>query len=128
MTQKRAITTPKAPEPVGPYSQAIILDSIVYCSGQLGIDPATGELVTGSVADQTRQCMKNLAAVLEAAGTDFSHAVRATIYITSMGDFPAVNAAYGEFLTEPFPARATIEVGALAKGAAVEIDVIAQIP
>jgi 2-iminobutanoate/2-iminopropanoate deaminase len=100
----------------------------VYCSGQLGIDPATGELVTGSVADQTRQCMKNLAAVLEAAGTDLSHAVRATIYITSMGDFPAVNAAYGEFLSEPFPARATIEVGALAKGAAVEIDVIAQIP
>jgi 2-iminobutanoate/2-iminopropanoate deaminase len=128
MKQQRAIVTPNAPEPVGPYSQAIVLDSIVYCSGQLGIDPATGELVTGSVADQTRQCMKNLAAVLAAAETDFSHVVRATIYITSMGDFPAVNAAYGEFLSEPFPARATIEVGALAKGAAVEIDVIAQIP
>jgi 2-iminobutanoate/2-iminopropanoate deaminase len=125
MSTRNTISTTNAPNPVGPYVQAVIHGDIVYCSGQLGIDPATGALVSPDAAEQTRQCMANLQAVLEAAGSSLDQILRTTIYITDITDFPRVNIAYGELLTAPFPARATVEVSALALGAVVEIDAIA---
>ena len=127
MSTRNTIHTTKAPNPVGPYAQAVVHGDLVYCSGQLGIDPATGALVSPEAADQTRQCMANLQAVLEAAGSSLDHVLRTTIYITDISDFPQVNEAYGTWLREPYPARATVEVSALARGAIVEIDAIAVI-
>ncbi len=127
MNRKQSVSTTNAPDPVGPYSQAVVLDGMVYCSGQLGLDPASAKLVSDEAGEQTRRCMQNLQAVLEAAGSSLEEVLRTTIYITNIADFPAVNAAYGEFLSEPYPARATVEVSALARGAAVEIDAIARV-
>ena len=124
---RMAVTTTKAPEAIGPYSQAIVSDDWVFCSGQVGIDPATGELVGGGIADETVRCLDNLSAVLDAAGTSLVHVVKVTAYLTDFGDFGAFNEAYSDyFATEP-PARATIGVAALPKGARVEVECIARL-
>lgn len=124
---REAIATDRAPAAVGPYSQACRAkgDRTLYLSGQIPIDPKTGELVAGSPAAQAEQCMRNLQAVLEAAGLGFDRVVRCTIYLTDLDAFAAVNGVYGRFFTDPPPARACVQVAALPKGADVEIDAIA---
>ena len=120
------VETDKAPAAIGPYSQGITTDGYVFCSGQVALDPATGELQDGTIAEQTRRAMDNLDAVLTAAGTKFGHVVKATIYLTDMNDFAAVNEVYAEYFEGNPPARATVGVAALPKGARVEIDCIAR--
>ena len=122
---RRAITTSGAPAAIGPYSQAIGAGDLVFCSGQLGLDPATGDLVEGGVEAQAERALKNLAAVLDAAGCGFGDVVKTTLFLADIGDFAAVNAVYGRFVPDPPPARSTFAVGALPKGAAVEIEAIA---
>jgi len=119
---KRAVETEDAPAPIGPYSQAVISDGVLYCSGQVPLDPGTGELVDGGVAEQARRCLENLDAVCRAAGTTIAEAVRIGIYLTQMDRFPDVNEVYAEFFSEPFPVRSTVGVAALPKGALVEMD------
>ncbi len=121
----RIITTDNAPAPVGPYSQAVIAGQFVYCSGQLPIDPATGAMVTESIEKETARVMENLAAVLEAAGSSLARAVKMTIYVTDLGNFGRINEIYGTYFGDNPPARATVEVSGLAKGANVEIDCFA---
>lgn len=125
---KTPIFSPKAPLPIGPYSQAVRAGDLLFCSGQVPIDPATGDLIKGGIEAQTRQVMENLREVLAAGGTAWEHAVRTTIYLTDLSDFSVVNGIYGEYVGTAAPARATVQVSALPKGAAVEIDVVAQIP
>jgi 2-iminobutanoate/2-iminopropanoate deaminase len=119
---RRAIETGDAPEPIGPYSQALVADRVLYCSGQVPLDPETGELVEGGIAEQARRCLLSLAAICEAAGARLGDAARMTIYLTEMESFPEVNEVYAEFFSEPFPVRSTVGVAALPKGAAVEMD------
>ena len=122
----KEVRSDAAPAPVGPYSQAVEHDGWIFASGQIPIDPASGELVGGEIEDQARQVLANLRAVLEAAGAELHDVVRTTIYLIDLGHFPRVNAVYAEhFTAEPRPARATIQVAALPLGAAVEIDAIA---
>jgi 2-iminobutanoate/2-iminopropanoate deaminase len=118
------VTAPGAPDAVGPYSHAVRSGGVLYCSGQVPLDPTTGKLVEGSVGDQTRRCLENLRLVCQAAGAELSDAVRLGIYVTDMGTFPEVNEAYGSFFGDGPPARSTIGVAALPLGAAVEIDAI----
>lgn len=120
-----AITTDRAPRAIGPYSQAIEHGGLVFLSGQIGLNPATGALVSGGTAAEAEQVMQNLAAVLDAAGLRFAHVVRATIYLVDLADFAAVNEVYGRHLTPPYPARATVGVAALPRDARVEIDLVA---
>jgi 2-iminobutanoate/2-iminopropanoate deaminase len=122
------VTASGAPDAVGPYSHAVRSGGVLYCSGQVPLDPATGKLVEGSVGDQTRRCLENLRLVCQAAGAELSDAVRLGIYVTDMGTFPEVNEAYGSFFGEGPPARSTIGVAALPLGAAVEIDAIVALP
>ncbi|MFP6654260.1 MAG: RidA family protein [Myxococcota bacterium] len=120
------IRTGHAPEPIGPYSQAIRSGQLVFVSGQIPLDPKTGKIVSGEIEDETRQVLANLSAVLEAAGAHLSSVVKATVYLTDMSLFPRVNAIYAEaFTSDPPPARATVEVSALPMGVHVEIDAIA---
>ena len=125
MALRTSVSTNLAPAAIGSYSQAIRTASLLFCSGQIGLDPSTGELVKEDVAGQTRRCLENLSAVCDAAGTSLSQAVRCTIYLADMGDFERVNDAYGGFfeLDDP-PARAAVGVAALPRGADVEIDAI----
>ena len=124
----RRVLTPAAPTPVGPYSQAVIHGAVVYCSGQIPIDPATGALVEGEIESQTRQVIDNLRAVLDAAGSSLERVLRTTVYLTDMSVFPRVNAVYQElFHGEPAPARSTVEVAGLPMGADIEIDAIATV-
>ncbi|MGH2817131.1 MAG: RidA family protein [Actinomycetota bacterium] len=125
--EKRAVNTSDAPEAIGPYSQAIVSDGYVFCSGQVPLDPSTGELIEGPIADQTRRCMASLEAVLSAAGTEVANIVKTTVYLVDMNDFGEMNEAYGEFITDEPPARATVEVAGLPKGARVEIDCVARV-
>lgn len=122
---KQKVATSEAPAAVGPYSQAIAAGHTIYCAGQIPLDPVTGDLVAGDAAAQADRVLKNLAAVLEAAGSSLGDAVKTTIYLTDLGDFAAVNEVYARYFSEPYPARVTIQVSALPKGAAVEIDAIA---
>jgi len=122
----KAIHTKKAPGAIGPYSQAVVANGFVFCSGQIGLDPKTGELVEG-IENQTRRVMDNLAVVLSAAGTDLAFVVKTTIYLKNISDFPAVNGIYGEYFTIHKPSRATVGVGDLPKGALIEIDAIATV-
>lgn len=122
----KAIHTDNAPAAIGPYSQAIQAGDFVFVSGQIPVDPETGQVVEG-IEKQTEQVMENLNAVLKEAGTDFSQAVKFTIYLSSMENFATVNEIYGKYLIEPYPARATIEVSRLPKDVLIEIDVIAHI-
>lgn len=124
---RRAVATSAAPAAIGPYSQAIVSGDLVFCSGQVGLDPATGDLV-GGVEAQAERAMRNLAAVLDAAGCTFEDVVKTTIFLADIADFGAVNAIYARHLPDPPPARSTVGVGALPKGALVEIDMIARRP
>ena len=127
-SQVREVRTEHAPEPVGPYSQAVAYAGTVYVSGQIPLDPKTGELACQDIEGQTRQVLANLRAVLEAAGAGFSDVVRTTIYLTDLSTFAQVNAIYAEhFDGDPAPARATVQVAALPLGAHVEIDCIARL-
>lgn len=122
---KTVIETKNAPPPIGPYSQAVHAGGFLFCSGQIALDPATGQVSTGSVAEQAELVMKNVAALLAAAGIGFEAVVKSTIYLTDMSDFPAVNEVYGRhFKSEP-PARSTVAVLALPKGVKVEVEVTA---
>lgn len=122
---KTAITAEKAPAALGPYSAAIRVGDFVYCSGQTPLVPETGELVEGCVGCQTKQVLKNISAVLEAAGLTLADVVKTTVFLTDMGDFAKMNGVYAEFFAEPFPARSTVAVKALPKDASVEIEVVA---
>src|SRR5271165_571080 len=122
---KDEISTKEAPAAIGPYSQAVRAGPLVFLSGQVALDPVTGQLVAGDVVAQTEQVMKNLGAVLGAAGSGFADVLRTTIYLVDMADFARVNEAYGRFFQPPYPARATVQVSALPRGARVEIDAIA---
>ena len=119
------VHTDKAPKAIGPYSQAIRTDSMIYAAGQTGIDPATGELVAGGVEEQTRQVLANLQNVIEAAGSSFKHVVKTTVFLKDMDDFSKMNAIYAEFFGENPPARSTIAVAGLPKGGLVEIEAVA---
>lgn len=125
MTMKEIISTDRAPAAIGPYSQAVRAGGFVFLSGQIPLDPATGKMIEGDIEAQTRRVMENLAAVLDAAGTSFEKVVRTTIYLTDLGDFAKVNAIYGERFPQQPPARATVQVAALPRGANVEIDLVA---
>lgn len=119
----KEIHTNKAPEAIGPYSQAIEAGDFIYLSGAIPLNPETGEIAEG-ITNQTVQVMENLKAILTEAGTDFSHVVKFTIYLASMEDFATVNEVYGGYLEKPYPARATVEVSRLPKDVSVEIDAI----
>lgn len=124
----KAIQTDAAPRAIGPYSQAVVAGGFVFCSGQIALDPATGQIIEGDVRAQTRRVMDNLRAVLAAAGTDLGRAVKATIFLKDMGDFSAVNEVYGSYFTGTPPARATVEVSRLPRDVRVEIDLVAVVP
>ena len=121
---KRPIDTASAPGAVGPYSQGVRHGDLVFTSGQLPM-PAGGDLITGDITQAARQCLLNVQAVLEAAGATMADVVKVTVYLTDMGDFAAVNAVYGEFFPEPYPARSCIEVSGLPKGAPIEVEAVA---
>jgi 2-iminobutanoate/2-iminopropanoate deaminase len=121
------ISTPDAPGAIGPYSQAVVVDDWVFLSGQIPIDPATGELIVGDVAAQTHRVMKSLVAVLEAAGSSLSKVVKTTCYLSDMDNFSEMNAVYAEYFGDHRPARATVQAAGLPKAVDVEIDVIAKI-
>lgn len=125
MSLKTIIYTENAPAPIGPYSQAVKAGNTLYVSGQICIDPATGELTGGNAGEQARQVMKNVQAVVTAAGFSMGDIVKTSIFLTDMNDFAAVNEVYGSFFTGDFPARETIQVSALPKGVSVEVSVIA---
>lgn len=122
---KKIITSDKAPKALGPYSIAVASGGFLFCSGQLGLNPQTGELVEGGVEQQARQALDNIRFVLESAGSGMDDIVKTTIFLTDMKDFPAVNAIYGGYFSGDYPARSTIAVAALPKGGLIEIEVIA---
>jgi 2-iminobutanoate/2-iminopropanoate deaminase len=122
---RKPITTDKAPQAIGPYSQAIAAGQLLFLSGQTPLDPATGKLVDGGIAEQTHRVMSNLRAVLTAAGASFDNVVRTTIFLADMNDFAAVNEVYGSYFENPAPARACVQVAELPMKARVEIDAIA---
>ena len=123
--RKKVIYTEKAPKAIGPYSQAIRTDSFIFTAGQVGLDPSTGELVAGTVEEQTRQALSNLRNVIEAAGSSMDNVVKTTVFLKDMADFPKMNAIYAEFFGENPPARSTIAVAGLPKGGLVEIEAVA---
>ena len=122
---KQAISSPDAPKAIGPYSQAIRTGQLLFASGQIPTDPATGVIVDGDVAAQTRRVFDNLGAVLKAANLSFADVVKTTVFLADMNDFAAMNEVYGKYFSEPYPARATVQVARLPKDARVEIDLIA---
>lgn len=122
---KVIVNTTNAPAPIGPYSQAVWAGNILFVSGQIAIDPATNDVLTGDVANETRQVMKNLAAILKEAGLSFDNVVKTGIFLKSMSDFAVVNEIYGSYLTGNYPARETVEVAGLPKNVSVEISVVA---
>ena len=122
---KQAVSSPNAPKAIGPYSPAIRTGELLFVSGQIPLDPATGSMIDGDVAAQTRRVLDNVAALLAAGGLTFAHVVRTTIYLLDMDDFATVNSIYSTYVTDPAPARATVQVARLPKDSRVEIDVIA---
>ena len=122
---KKIISTSEAPGAIGPYSQAVRSGRFLFCSGQIPLDPKSGQIVPGDIAAQTRRVLDNIAAVLKAEGLTFDHVVKTTIFLTNLGDFQTVNEVYGSYFKQDPPARSTIQVAALPKGANVEIEVIA---
>ncbi len=122
---KKSIATDKAPKAIGPYSQGIAFDNLIFISGQIPIDPATGELVGGSIENQAHRVFKNLEGVLAAAGSDLHKALKVTIFLKNMDDFAKINSVYTEYFKEPFPARAVVEISRLPKDAVIEADAIA---
>jgi 2-iminobutanoate/2-iminopropanoate deaminase len=118
----------EAPDAIGPYSQGVVVGNLLITSGQIALKPSGEELMDAPIEDQTKQVLKNLAAVAKAAGTALEHTVKLTVYLTNLGDFPKVNKVFTEVFSEPFPARSTVEVAGLPKRAAIEIDAIIAIP
>ncbi|HET8593573.1 MAG TPA: Rid family detoxifying hydrolase [Solirubrobacterales bacterium] len=127
MTRK-VIESGEAPAPIGPYSQGVVANGVLYCSGQVPLDPGSGELVEGGVAGQARRCLESLDAVCRAAGTRLSAAARIGIYLTDMAAFPELNEVYATFFSEPFPVRTTVGVASLPKDALVEMDATVPLP
>jgi 2-iminobutanoate/2-iminopropanoate deaminase len=123
--EKKIIVIPNAPKPIGPYNQAILAGNTLYCSGQIAIVPETGELIQGSIEAETRQVMKNVGAVLNAAGMDYSHIVKTSIFMADMNQYSQINDVYAEFFEKDFPAREAVQVSRLPKDVNVEISVIA---
>ena len=121
----KAIHTDNAPAAIGPYSQAIEVNGFVFASGQIPINPATGDFVEGGIKEQTKQALTNASNILKEAGTDLNHVVKTTVYMADMGDFAAMNEIYAQFFNEPYPARSAVAVKALPKGALVEVEVLA---
>ena len=124
---KKNIITDKAPAPIGPYSQAVMVNNMLYVSGQIAINPATGQLVMDNIIEETQQVMNNLKAILEAAGMDFSNVIKTTIFLKDMNQFSSVNEVYGAYFKSDFPARETVQVAALPKFVNVEISVVASV-
>jgi 2-iminobutanoate/2-iminopropanoate deaminase len=122
---KQAVSSPEAPKAIGPYSQAVRVGQLLFVSGQVPLDPATGQIVAGDIAAQTRRVFDNLGSVLKAGGRSFADVVKTTVFLADMNDFAAVNDVYGTYFSEPYPARATVQVARLPKDARVEIDLIA---
>lgn len=123
----KVISTKKAPAAIGPYSQAIQVGNLVYTSGQIPIDPATGTFIEGGIKEQTRQSLSNVRAILEEAGLSMANVVKTTVFIADMADFADMSAVYADFFAEPYPARSAVAVKSLPKGALVEIEVVATI-
>lgn len=126
MIERRAIVSEAAPSPIAPYSQAMVANGLVFTAGQIGIDPATGEMVPGDVRAQAEQVMSNVAAVLEAAGSGWGNVLKVTVFLTDIGASPIVNELFARDLPEPYPARSTVAVAALPRGALVEIECVAR--
>jgi 2-iminobutanoate/2-iminopropanoate deaminase len=122
---RQAISSPNAPTAIGPYSPAVRVGQLLFVSGQVPLDPATGQMVEGGIAEQTRRVLDNIGALLTAGNCSFADVVRTTIFLADLNDFGAVNEIYGQYFSEPYPARATVQVARLPKDARVEIDVIA---
>jgi len=122
---RQIVQTKQAPDAIGPYSQAVVANGFVFTSGQIPIDPATGQFVSGGIAEQTQQVLKNLKAVLEAAGTDLQQVVKTTVYLADMQDFTAMNEVYATFFGAEPPSRSTVQAAGLPRDARVEIDVVA---
>lgn len=125
MADKRVIKTDNAPQAIGPYSQGIQTGNLIFTAGQVSLDPGTGEIVPGGIEAETRRVLQNLSHVLEAAGSSLDRVVKTTVFLRDMGDFARMNSIYAEFFTGSYPARSTVQVAALPKGAAVEIEAIA---
>lgn len=123
---KKVISTPKAPAAIGPYSQAIQVGNLIYTSGQIPIDPSTGQFVEGGIKEQTRQSLSNIQAILQEAGLTMASVVKTTVFMADMADFADMNSIYAEFFTEPYPARSAVAVKTLPKNALVEIEVVAE--
>lgn len=121
------VTTPDAPQAIGPYSQAVTIDSFVFASGQIALDPQTGALVGETIEEQTEQVFSNIQALLQAAGSDLDHVIKTTCFLTSIDEFAAFNEVYGRYFTSHLPARSAVGVAELPKGALVEVEVIAQV-
>lgn len=124
---RKTVQTEKAPAAIGPYSQAVLSGGLLFCSGQIPIDPATGKMVEGGIEIQTERVLRNLAAVLEEGGASLQSVVKTTVYLADLSDFPVMNGVYGTFFPENPPARATIEAAKLPAGALVEIDAVASV-
>lgn len=125
---KQIVKVKNAPQPVGPYNQAVVINNLVYTAGQIPIDPTTNELVSGGISEQTRRVLTNLKAVLEESGSSLDSIIKATVFLKNMNDFAGMNAVYGEFIkTETAPARSTIEVARIPKDSLVEIEVVAEV-
>jgi|ERR1700746_362740 2-iminobutanoate/2-iminopropanoate deaminase len=125
---REVISTPDAPKAIGPYSQGVRAGGLVFTAGQVAFDPATQQIVDGDISAQTERVMKNLSAILKAAGCDLKDVLRCTVFLKDMNDFAAMNAVYGKYFEAPFPARSTVEVARLPKDVLVEIDIIALAP
>ncbi len=122
---KSVIKTSNAPEPIGPYSQAVLVGNTLYCSGQIAIDPKNGQMVQNNIKEETKMVLENIKALLNEAGMDFSNVVKSSIFISDMNQFSEINEVYGSYFTEPYPARETVQVARLPKDANVEISIIA---
>lgn len=124
---RRTVNTANAPAAIGPYSQAVLSGGLLFCSGQIPLDPATGKMVEGGIEEQTERVLRNLDAVLQSGGSSLRSVVKTTVFLADLSDFPAMNGVYGRFFTENPPARATVQVAKLPAGALVEIDAVASI-
>lgn len=128
MSQKRIVESAGAPKAIGPYSQAVLQDGWIYLSGQIPLDPKTSQLVAGPIGEQTKRVLDNLGAVLETVGCSYQHVVKTSVYLVDLADFAAMNEVYAKYFISNFPARATVQVAALPKGARIEIDAVARVP